>query len=391
MELDCTNYLNDNCPKGKSFNKPKIESDNLNFLMVGCWGVYCWDGLIKMEEYNQPKEGKEYKPETSTKNYGSGRVVKGLVKYSEENKTQAVFLAGDNVYDDDVLKPALKQMIEEKKFPTKKQYNSNHNISGQNIDKQLQEGFLKCVNKVKVSDFYLAIGNHDIKSCYDLNQQLLFSTNDANKYRLPALYYNVVYEYNNNKINFIIIDTNIFEDEPKNCKGKTYDLEIKLQLINLQIKWVVDCLKSNDCDWNIIIGHIPYKCNPHKPGKLDYNLNKQLDYLFHQIKMAKCPPVQTYFCADEHNQQFLYDNDNGLALVVAGTGGTALDKILIEGQYYTGTSVKTHYYSNQFGFVSFTFENDLTIKYFTSTPEESKSQFFVKLDKDGGIIEKQYT
>ena len=101
--------------------------------------------------------------------------------------------------------------------------------------------------------------------------------------------------------------------------------------------------------------------------------------------------IDLYLCADEHNQQFLYDNDNGLALVVAGTGGTALDKILIEGQYYTGTSVKTHYYSNQFGFVSFTFENDLTIKYFTSTPEESKSQFFVKLDKDGGIIEKQYT
>jgi len=391
MELNCTNYLNESCPKGKSFNKPKIESDNLNFLMVGCWGVYCWDGEREMEEYNPPKEGKEYKPTTSTKNYGSRRVVKGLVKYSEEYKTQAVFLAGDNVYDDDVLKPTLKQMIEGQKFPTKKEYNTNHEISGQNIDKQLQEGFLKCVNKVKVPDFYLAIGNHDIKSCYDLNQQLLFSTNVENKYRLPALYYNVIYEYNISKINFIIIDTNIFEDEPKNCKGETYDLEVQLQLIDLQIKWVINCLKSNKCKWNIIIGHIPYKCNPHKKSTPNYNLNRKLDYLFHHIKMAKCPPVQTYFCADEHNQQFLYDNDNSLALVVAGTGGTVLDKQLIQGQYYEGPSVHTHYYSNEFGFVSFTFENDLTIKYFTCTQEESKSQFFVKLDKNGGIIEKDYT
>ena len=43
---DCTNYADDtNCPKELQIYK-NIRKDDLNILMVGCWGVYCWDGEV---------------------------------------------------------------------------------------------------------------------------------------------------------------------------------------------------------------------------------------------------------------------------------------------------------------------------------------------------------
>ena len=387
---NCTDYFDKDCLKGLTITKDTVVADKLIFLMVGCWGVYCWDGSVDMEEYNPDKNHHpiiQYKEE-----YGSGRVVKGLVDYTNKNPTQALFLAGDNVYSYNKLKPDLQKMINNKIFPTKKEYKTDYHLSGQDIDKQIQQGFKNCYNKVKVKDFFIALGNHDIQTCYDLNQQLLLSLYEQEyRYRLPAMYYNVVYTYNNQRINFIVLNTNIFENDPVGCGGKKYSRDLQEKLLKSHIKWVIKSLIKNNCEWNIIIGHIPYKCNPHKEkGNNGYIVNDQLDVLFKKIKnTSNCPKVQVYFCADEHNKQYLYDEEHKLSLIVAGTGGTTLDKILIYGLYFSDeSSVKTYYYDNQFGFVSFTFEDYLTINYFVSRNDESVNSYEVKLNVNGEIESK---
>ena len=381
MSIDCSNYDNKNCPK-EQILKRKVVSDTLNVLMVGCWGVYCWDGPIQTFEYDTDMKKIVY-PEKKAE-YGSLRVVNGMIKYSEKNTTHALFLAGDNVYDYNEPKDKLIELIKSGNPPDKKSYKKDDKISGQNIDKQLQEGFLKCVKKVNVPDFFIAIGNHDIQTCYDLNRQLNFSTESKNNYNLPSLYYNVVYELNDYKVNFIVLDTNVFEDKAINCYGNEYKLEEKLKLIDDQIAWVIKTLLTNNCEWNIIIGHIPYKANLHKNPKkkeLDHKINNQLNYLFHYIKLIedKGPKVQVYFCADEHNQQFLYDNDTNMSLIVAGSGGTKLDKNIINGRYFNSEQapVYTAYTSNNFGFTSFNFNK-----------ENLKITFFDSVDKDNSIIKK---
>ena len=392
MELDCSNYSdNKKCPKKLQIIKKKSNSNSLNVIMTGCWGVYCWDGEKTLVKYNPPKnENDPVFIDDKKKIFGSKRVVNGMIKYTNKVNTACVFLAGDNVYSYNIPKDNLIKLVEEKNYPTKKMYKLDHKISSQNIDIQLQEGFLECFKSVNVKDFYVAIGNHDVATCYDLNKQLEFARNPDNKYRLPGVYYNVVYQMKDYKVNFIVIDTNIFEEKPVSCSGEEYDEQVITKLINTQVEWVLDTLKRNNCMWNIIIGHIPYKSNPHSDKKGDFILNKNLDYLFTKIKEqnSSFPKVQAYFCADEHNQQFLYDKSNNMSLIVAGSGGTVLDKLIVRGKYWKGDEVSTLHYSKDFGFVSFSFKKLLSISYFDCiSVDRSKHTFKVIVDVNGNLIE----
>jgi len=43
--IDCTNYIE--CPKGITTDINNIDSSNLNFMFLGCWGVYQWPTFSK--------------------------------------------------------------------------------------------------------------------------------------------------------------------------------------------------------------------------------------------------------------------------------------------------------------------------------------------------------
>jgi len=363
MSLDCKDYKdNIKCPKKRQFIKKTVKSPVLKVLMVGCWGVYCWDGSVKIRAYNA-KKGiiEDEDPEI----YGGKSVANGMIKYTQRNNIQAIFLAGDNVYTFNQPKELLIQEVKAGRSPSKKDYKGNHLLSGQNIEAQINEGFVKCLDKAQVKDFYIAIGNHDIQNCYDLNYQLNFSKNyPIHRYRLPAVYYNVIYKMEGYKVNFIVIDTNMYEERPTTCSGSEYTPK----MINDQNKWVIKVLRREKCRWNIIVGHIPYKANHHKKKKGPVIKNNGLDVLFNTIsRCVDCPKVQVYMCADEHNQQFLYDPMHKMGLVVAGSGGTALDLKIVRGPYWDASSdegVRTFYYRPYFGFTQFKFlPNVLTVTY----------------------------
>jgi hypothetical protein len=394
--IDCTNY--DGCPKGDSVTLHPIKKDNensLNVVMVGCWGVYNWDGEKYVTEYSlekfleeigvKPDENKylytfmkhnidlerydmlaelnrkvtshvggnwslllhELLKKDKPEIYGQSSVIEGIGKYSNKHRTDALFLAGDNVYSYENPKPLLTEIIKGAinaqsiaKLPTKKAYKSNSDYSGQDIEKQLSDGFKHCITALNPNtQIFLGIGNHDIQTCKDLNEQINYKNknlddSDLNKkYQLLGTYYNVVYEMKDYKVNFIIIDTNMFSED-FHCDGSTYTQNQK----EAQNQWVISALKTNACKFNIIIGHCPYMANPHKIKKKDKKdkkdkkedggkvvtvepiHNQELQALFDMIKNdTGCPKVQVYMCADEHNQQFLYDNSHNMALVVAGS------------------------------------------------------------------------
>jgi hypothetical protein len=194
----------------------ELDQDTvLNIIMVGCWGVYCWDGEVDIKEWKGLKEEDELPDDVEklfdkgTEIYGQKSVVAGMKKYADENKVSALFLAGDNVYNFMVPKMALEKIaikamerVEKTMLPSKVQYKLNPEISGQNIERQLSEGFSECLSILpREMSIFLTVGNHDVQNCYDLNTQLNYYKTDP-RYQLPGMYYNVIYRMEGFSVNF---------------------------------------------------------------------------------------------------------------------------------------------------------------------------------------------
>lgn len=343
-----------------------IENNILDLLSVGCWGVYCNQGEYLIF--------KDKKGEIEQENVLRGQriVAESLELYTKKYPNiKDMFLAGDNVY----------QVGIEKNNENTFQYNTDdlekflsENFGLQikdknsvfNIEKQISEGFEKCFEKVNIKRYFVAVGNHDIETCEILNTEL---KNDS--WNMPNTYYNVVYNTANNiSVNCIVIDTNMFEEVPLKCDKSQYtEDEIKQQ-----IDWIKSV--SNIGSWKIVIGHVPYIANGHKKKK-PVIFNNSLSQIFDIVK------PQVYLCADEHNQQFLYNNDKFLSLIVCGSGGTALDSQIFNSRLPENTY--TLYKNPVFGFVHLSFKDEgLLIKYINSTNQQIT--FEVLINKNGNIL-----
>jgi hypothetical protein len=337
---DCAIY--ENCLRNQQVIVDIKNQVQLHMVAVGCWGVYCNDGDYIITKY---KKGK-VEPLKVTR--GQKRVARALIEYVSENKVTDMYLAGDNVYqlgisaiDEEGVVNMLKKKQELVKNLTGEELDPLRNFD---IDLQISEGFQKCFAEAKIDRYFLAIGNHDIENCQILNTQYNF-----NEWIIPSLYYNVIYNLKNFKINIIVLDTNMFEDEPVTCLQEPFSDE----QIRKQEEWALSMSKKGD--WNIVIGHIPYLSNGHKKDKHPI-VRQKLGYLIEKMQ------PHLYICADEHNQQFIQSHKT--AIVIAGSGGTSLDHILdkpIPG---------TLYQNSDFGFVSYQIrKNELTID-FMSTQNE---------------------
>ena len=115
---DCSDYSDKKCLKGVTI-KHIIKENILNVCMVGCWGVYCWDGEIDNFKYTPPELNNKMEKgfiEYKKNEYGSKRVVEGLYRYSKNFITDSIFLAGDNVYNYNLPKEKLLELISSEKY-----------------------------------------------------------------------------------------------------------------------------------------------------------------------------------------------------------------------------------------------------------------------------------
>lgn len=419
MDFDCTDYNSENCPKGITLTR-KVQGETLDIVSMACWGVYCMDGPVEIISWKEIDSKEDLldrilsntlkipqkkvsklslqEREDMLKNieeksgvnildifdrtvdiFGQKSVAEGLRRYTNDNKVSAVFIAGDNVYNYKFPKQALidlvKNAYESKgKFPSKKQYKQDHTISGQDIDRQLSDGFLQCFEDIHTEDFFIATGNHDVQNCYDLNQQLNFH---RDVYKLPGMYYNVVYTSTGSdfSVNFVVLDTNMFS-EKSTCNPKIpYDEKD----IQNQTDWVIQTLQEAKATWNILIGHVPMLANGHKEKEKKI-VNPGLEKLFDEV-LNRGIPIHLYACGDEHNQQFLYDKSRKLSLVVAGSGGTALDYDIQK-----GFPQETLYINAVFGFVGYNFSAEkISVKYYSCDQTETRETFGIDIFQDGRV------
>ena len=79
MDYDCTDYKA--CPKEiENIENFYINNEELNFLFVGCWGVYGKDGKIKEENWNEEENTWKQKSKT----YGQKSVVEAMKKFVQQ-------------------------------------------------------------------------------------------------------------------------------------------------------------------------------------------------------------------------------------------------------------------------------------------------------------------
>lgn len=332
--MSCSDYKN--CATQGLITHDMPNLDSIEILAVGCWGVYCNGGDYVITKF---KNGK-YKKETV--NRGQKSVAEALIKYTKEHRITDMYLAGDNIYDMSLPENEIKS--------SKDTYN---------IDLQISEGFENCFKKANIDRFYLAVGNHDIEYCDVLDKQ-----KNYDGWIFPSMYYNVFYNMKNFTINVILIDTNMLEDDPVYCDNQNY----RQDDIDNQFAWAKNISKG---DWKVVIGHIPYIANGHKE-KRPFVYNSKVEKILDIIK------PQLYICADEHNQQVIYDDEKRMLCLVAGSGGTALDILL--SQNLKGTLYK----SSSFGFVSLDIKIDTITAKFINT--DSLETFSTTIDRDGNLL-----
>ena len=319
--IDCTEY--EDCPVETKLDSKRLSGNIFRFIFVGCWGVYCENKEVKVGKMKNRK----WKEEDVL--YGEKFVVDGMKKYAEQNSVDAVVLAGDNVYS---IPISLLDSEEEKELREGKR-------SLYDMDKQLTYGFIRCMREVKAPEFLIGLGNHDIENCDVLNTQL---NNRDDKWVMPAISYNVVYNMDNFSINLVFIDTNMYDEDW--CQGK-YPSGAK----DKQARWVAKVLKESECDWNIVIGHVPFICNPHKVKEGKTRQPRVTPELFDLLK-NHANKIDLYMCADEHNQQYI-TLPNMPPEVVAGSGGAVQDRTIHPVQELPEPNV-TQLAQYTFGFVT---------------------------------------
>jgi len=280
------------------------DKNVMKFLAVGCWGVYCEEGkktIIKK------KNGKcKHEPVER----GQGTVSNIIDELIKKGDIEDLFLAGDNIYhksiDDSKVKEELKKCQDDDNY--------NH----YDIDKQLKNGFFNCFLKSNIDRYYAIAGNHDVEKCDILQRQL-----DFEKWHFK-LFYSVKYSLATFDIHFMMIDTNILElfgnQEFCNIANSEYLKQQQMSCVKSETRHIDTSLKPT---WRIMIGHIPYKALGHKSDKCIVDNSELFTGLIDIYK----PHI--YISADEHNQQFLTEivGDTNVALVVAGSGGTAQDDV----------------------------------------------------------------
>ena len=343
--MDCSD--SEVCKKETRVIFPR--SDLRDMIILACWGVYCKSGqAIRYKVKNE-------KIIPSQVELGQTYVFKGIYENVKDDRVSDIFFAGDNVYRYGY--DLNEEYKEPREFDMKRQL----------------ESFETCYEQIKphVSRTFIAIGNHDIETCDILNEQLNY-----NGWQQTGVYYSVRYmdmDHNHAKRNvtIVVLDTNMYEEKAKKCNGAPFsDVEIQKQ----EEFVMSECqLAKENNDWLIVIGHIPAIATGHgqakkeKKEKSDKEKEKkekkdgiENDKLLALLK--RCSP-HLYVCGDEHNQQFIYQDN--ISFAVVGSGGTDLDTMdqkKIDGTFYS---------AKKFGFLRLSFENEtLDIIFNTSFNDE---------------------
>jgi len=376
-----------------------IEKDELKLLMTGCWGVYGKEGETQFSSLSY-KTGKLV-AKTEKVLFGAQSVANGMIQQGE---VDGLILAGDNVYTRSIAENEIaginKEFLAYKKEEDQDLFMQKIKAELHNFLEQYELGFKKLIRNVKTKNFLVAVGNHDAKTCLNLNQEMDPKLK-SDGWMFPALSYTQMFMLQNGiKVNLVFIDTNVydFDEEEIATLCSEYEKEDDGSLARTsygytasfrknQMMWVRQVLRENA--WNILVGHIPPKMAPHKPKQSHVNKPLYDDLADLQKEIASTDKkIHLYLCADEHNQQFVSDKTIP-PIAIVGSGGNQLDPIyssLVEDKenvlYY---AKKVH------GFVSLDISGSSIELTFFQTPPGTMMQrgCSISIDLSGNAIVKE--
>lgn len=392
--IDCSDYNSDMCPKSKINSADvinNIEKNSISFITFGCWGVYCMDGNITFPKGRKVTGGKS--------------VANGVIKLSKKKNIDFINVSGDNIYArpleleesyncDERCKPSIWGKYDKRRGPKF------------HIDRQLEEGFNQCFKEIKGdTKFYIGIGNHDIEDCNVINTQLRYNNP---KWIMPGTYYSVshIASQGRLKLRLIYMDTNLYflnMGKPTFCSKQEEPTPTKEQMDakNIQYEWLDKQMEDATSNDEIIIlnGHIPIQCNNHKfdlekfkksikkqkeQGVLlpnfatenySHELEKDITSLYQKYRIA------LYICADTHNKQIILGNQNLPTQLIVGSGGTNLDKVLIDSR--TNIGKRTIFHSATYGFcnISINIKKDIQIDVYQTTNDILLKEYSITLKR----------
>lgn len=375
VEIDNYKYYND---KEKNI-LPYSEDELASFIFVGCWGTYCTQNNcgdttnrirnncnINLLTIN--KDTNQIEREQPRKQVGSYNVAMLMKRLSDIYSIKSIILGGDNIYKSNKLNiDIIKELFPSEEFSELEIiYNSQYNTTRDDLidlynqkitanietiksqfrdnkqqkteiknymnyiksnlydmDGQFLTGFLECLKEVKTPEFLIGLGNHDVENCEVLDKQLSYKQIN-NKWNMPGLSFNKIYTNGLISINFIIIDTNMYENENL-CITKNRIHKYDPNAIQNQLDWIRYILNTTNNTYYFIVGHIPFFCLGHKEIiRSNHQLKTDMDKLYETKKNF------IYMCADSHSQQIIKGGENSPLCIVAGSGGASLDILTID-------------------------------------------------------------
>jgi len=136
-------------------------------------------------------------------------------------------------------------------------------------------------------DWYPVLGNHDWES--DVDAQVRYSK-VSRRWNMPARYYSKEVNIGNDKVLFVMMDTNPFLHEDKDG------------YVEKQVAWLKGTLAnaSANVKWKIVIGHHPcYTVGPRINNYDTLTMRKALPQIFKDYK------VDVYLSGHDHSLQHL--------------------------------------------------------------------------------------
>jgi len=136
-------------------------------------------------------------------------------------------------------------------------------------------------------DWYPVLGNHDWET--DVDAQVRYSK-VSRRWQMPARYYSKEVNIGNDKVLFVMMDTNPFLHEDKDG------------YVEKQVAWLKDTLAnaSANVKWKIVVGHHPcYTVGPRITNYDTLTMRKALPQIFADYK------VDVYLSGHDHSLQHL--------------------------------------------------------------------------------------
>jgi tartrate-resistant acid phosphatase type 5 len=136
-------------------------------------------------------------------------------------------------------------------------------------------------------DWYPVLGNHDWET--DVDAQVRYSK-VSRRWQMPARYYSKEVNIGNDKVLFVMMDTNPFLHEEK------------AGYVENQVKWLKDTLANAEASvkWKIVVGHHPcYTVGPRITNYDTLTMRKALPQIFTDYK------VDVYLSGHDHSLQHL--------------------------------------------------------------------------------------